>query len=66
MTNQGTIDKERTKERLNGDQSALKEVIDYAVGQLEGNEWKYEEKYHCSDLRSSDLDNCGKKYLYEI
>lgn len=40
--------------------------IDYAVGQLEGNEWKYEEKYHCSDLRSSDLDNCGKKYLYEI
>ena len=42
------------------------EVTDYAVGQLEGNEWKYEEKYHCSDLRSSDLDNCGKKYLYEI
>ena len=44
----------------------MKEVIDYAVGQLKGNEWKYEEKYHCSDLRSSDLDNCGKKYLYEI
>ena len=64
MTNQGT--KERKKGTLNGDQSALKEVIDYAVGQLEGNEWKYEEKYYCSDLRSSDLDNCGKKYLYEI
>ena len=58
--------KERKKVTLKRDKSVLKEVTDYAVGQLEGNEWKYEEKYHCSDLRSSDLDNCGKKYLYEI
>ena len=60
------MQQERKTGTLNGDKSALKEVTDYAVGQLEGNEWKYEEKYHCSDLRSSDLDNCGKKYLYEI
>lgn len=61
-----SVQKERKKVTLKRDKSVLKEVTDYAVGQLEGNEWKYEEKYHCSDLRSSDLDNCGKKYLYEI
>ena len=55
------MQKERKKVTLKRDKSVLKEVTDYAVGQLEGNEWKYEEKYHCSDL-----DNCGKKYLYEI
>ena len=60
------MQQERKKGTLNGDKSALKEVTDYAVGQLEGNEWKYEEKYHCSDLRSSDLDNCCRKYLWEI
>ena len=60
------MQKERKKVTLKRDKSVLKEVTDYAVGQLEGNEWKYEEKYHCSDLRSGDLDNCGKKYLYEI
>ena len=59
------MQKERKKVTLKRDKSILKEVTDYAVGQLEGNEWKYEEKYHCSDLRSSDLDNCGKKYRDE-
>ena len=27
---------------------------------------KYEEKDNCSDLRSSHLDNCCRKYLWEI
>jgi len=32
------VQQERKKGTLNGDKSALKEVTDYAVGQLEGNE----------------------------
>ena len=45
-----SVQKERKKVTLKRDKSILKEVTDYAVGQLEGNEWKYEEKYHCSCL----------------
>ena len=42
------MQKERKKVTLKRDKSILKEVTDYAVGQLEGNEWKYEEKYPCT------------------
>lgn len=59
------VQEEWKKMTLKGDRPTPEEVINYAVKKLKGNK-KYEEKDNCSNFRNSNLDNCCRKYLWEI
>ena len=59
------LQEELKKMTLKGERPTPEEVINYAVKKLKG-KYKYEEKDNCIDFRSSDLDNCCRKYLWEI
>ncbi|MFR5150056.1 MAG: hypothetical protein ACLTER_11355 [Ruminococcus sp.] len=59
--------KNEKKVTLKRDKSVLKEVTDYAVGQLEkGMNGNMKRSIIAVISGASDLDNCGKKYLCEI
>ena len=59
------VQEEWKKMTLKGDRPTPEEVINYAVKKLKGNK-KYEEKDNCTNFRNSNLDNCCRKYLWEI
>ena len=60
------VQEEWKKMTLKGDRPIPEEVINYAVKQLKRKLKNMKKKDNCSNFRNSNLDNCCRKYLWEI